>query len=131
MGNNQNLIEKIQKMYEEGKLDTNQSVDLILQISFELYKGQQEMLISLADRQTSIDDLKNNLEQTDSAVEKINEELDEIKKIVNMIEQNSFTLWMQKHPMLSKAIFIAIILFINFHEVLSTYILAFFGYKAP
>lgn len=51
------LTEKIEKMRAEGKLDTEQSVDLILRLLINLQQGQQDIMQVLVKREDEINSL--------------------------------------------------------------------------
>lgn len=124
MSKEESLIETIQKLYEAGELNTDTSIKFILQVSIELYKGQLAIFKSLEDRQTSIDELKHEMEE-----QKV--QIDTIEKEIEIINRNSFSLWVGRHPVIAKFILGGLIILFNFHDIVTEYLLGLLGIKLP
>jgi hypothetical protein len=72
------ITEKIEKMRAEGKLDTEQSVDLILQLLVNLQEGQQDIIKVLTAREDDIRALS-------AQMGRFEDDLDKVEKILPQV----------------------------------------------
>lgn len=154
-----NIIEAIEKMRNTGKLDTEQSVDLILQLLVGLYQGQQDIMEILVKRETEIQDLDmrtinleekvgsmevkiNSLELAIAAlsetikinngtIENMRQDIKSNETLTNEIKVHTIWYWAKGNKTLMSIIIAILVILINFHENVYKFALALLGIKIP
>lgn len=127
----ENIVEKIESMLDKGKLTIEQSIDLILQVTFELYKGQKEISKSLAENEITHKDLIEEVAVHSENIKAITKDINELFELTRRVEKYSIMIWVEKHPKLFTSFVVVLMLIIQFHEVLTNYLFAILGYKLP
>lgn len=154
-----NIINKIEDMRESGKLTTEQSVDFILQLLLDLHEGQQGIMEVLVKRENEIHDLDTrttsiesrlssveiklntldsavialteNLKANNKILDRLDQEIIETKNLSHQTKRRTAYYLFENHKPLAMFILGGIILLINFHEQVYTFILALIGIRLP
>ena len=154
-----NIINKIEDMRESGKLTTEQSVDFILQLLLDLHEGQRGILEVLVKREGEIQDLDmrttnleskmskieiklntlestlvilvENLKTNSKLLDRLDQEMVITKDIIHQTKRRTAYYWMENHRALSTFVIGGIVLLINFHSEVYTFILALMGIRLP
>lgn len=153
------IIETIEKMRSSGKLDTEQSVDLILQLLLGLHKGQQDILEVLVTRENEIEDLDNRMVAVESKVnsmdlkltslelavgtlsesvrignntnEKIQKDLEITKDMAHETKRHTLWYFAKENKAIAMFLLGGIIILINFHQEVYIFLMALLGIHTP
>ena len=153
------IISKIDSMRENGKLTTEQSVEFILQLLFDLHEGQQGIMKVLVEREDEIKDLNErsstlesrmskvevkvtalegamltlseNLKESNRLLNKLDQEVVETSDLAHETKRQTDYYWMTNHKTLSMFVLGGVILLINLHEEVYKFILALLNIRLP